>query len=204
MPFDVVNIVASEVILRNAANRVDPATTARTSIAAGLIPGVMGLVVPLVVARAQKANGGGNGSAEGAAVPNVADGYTTLDQATKTLAADTFTVKTQHAFSAEVKSGVVISQSPRAGVVRPLNSAVAVVVSDGPPPSQDVLGTGGEPVTEDDLSAAKQEIEGQLTAAKQEIESQIAGLGSKIDALAKSGASSASTYSGSREKTHTS
>lgn len=184
MPLDVVNIAASEVILRNSGNGVDKATIARTSIAAGLIPGVLGLVVPLVVARSQKANGGGS-TAEGTEVPNVADGNTTLDQATQKLATSRFGISSHRAFSADVKSGIVISQTPKAGTIRPLDSRVSVVVSDGPPPPQGVPGSGSVPATEDELFAAKLEIESQLSSAKQEIENQIAGLGTKIDTIAK-------------------
>lgn len=200
MPLDVTNVVASEMILRNSGTPVDTGTTARASIAAGLIPGVVGLLVPLVAARAKKPNG----EAEGAVVPLVADGHTTLDEATQRLAANTFAVTSQRAYSADVKPGVVISQSPRPGATRPLKSSVALVISDGPPPTGNLPVPSGHPATEDDLSAAKQDIEGQLTAAKLEIETQLAGLGAKIDALAKGAPAPAATESVGRGKSYAS
>ena len=59
MPLDVLDIVASQVILRNVANPPSPQDTARLSIASGLVPGPVGLVLPIVASRAQSGGGGG-------------------------------------------------------------------------------------------------------------------------------------------------
>jgi hypothetical protein len=172
MPLDVVNIVGSEVILRSAAPRADPATTARISIAAGLIPGIAGLVLPIVAARSRlgSGGGGGGGGSEGVVVPNVSDGKTTLEQATTKLTADSLVAASQPAYSADYEKDIVISQRPQAGSVRPLNSTVRLVVSDGPPPSGGGTGTSAGGVTADQLMAAKQEIEQQLRNSRRDIE----------------------------------
>lgn len=135
MPLDVLNIVASQVILRNVTNPPDAQTTARLSIASGLVPGPVGLVLPIVAGRAQSGGGNGGGGGEGVIVPDV-EGET-REAATAELEGSRLTVTVQRAFSTEVESGTVVRQRPPAGSVRPLNSSVTIVVSDGAPPQGD-------------------------------------------------------------------
>ncbi len=205
MPLDVVNIVGSEVILGSSRPPVDPATKARISIAAGLIRGIPGLLLPIVVARGPQPGGGGGGGGGGeeVVIPNVSDGKTTLDEATTRLKDSSLAVTAQRAYSTESAKDIVISQRPHAGTLRPLNSTVRLVVSDGPPSSVGTsTGTttsaaGG--VTADQLNAAKLELEQQLTkqlsntrhdiettierrikAASDELSAQITGLGEAL------------------------
>lgn len=166
MPLDVINFVASEVILRNGRAPAEPATAARLSLAASLIPGVAGLVVPIIAARPRVSVGG----AERIAVPDVVG--SSLDDASATLKADRLLTRARSVFSNEVVKGTVIRQVPVGGADVPENFSVQLIVSDGPPPPDD--GGEGDVVTPKDLDAAKLELEARID-----------GLGAKIDALAK-------------------
>jgi hypothetical protein len=195
LDLDVVNIVGSEVILGSRRSTVDAATKARVSIAAGLIRGLPGLVLPIVVARARQTRGDGGG--EGVVVPNVSDGKTTLDGATTKLKDSRLGVASERAYSTEYAQNIVISQRPQAESVRPLNSTVRLIVSDGKPPAGDTVPiTGGATgVTGGQLNAAKQELEQQLTkqlantrhdieaTLEQRIQAASDGLSAQINAL---------------------
>ena len=141
MPLDVLNIVASQVILRNVNNPPDAQTSARLSIASGLVPGPVGLVLPIVAGRAQSGGGGGNGGGgEGVLVPDV--GGKNEADATKALEDSRLTVSPTNAFSTTAAKGTVVRQNPAANSVRPLRSRVTIIVSDGPPPANGGGGRG--------------------------------------------------------------
>jgi len=157
MPLDVLNIVASQVILRNVANPPSPQDTARLSIASGLVPGPVGLVLPIVASRAQ--SGGGGGSGEGVIVPDVeGDGR---EAATAELEGSRFKVTVEKAFSADVEAGTVVRQRPAAGSVRPLKSTVTIVVSDGPPP-ENGEDDDGDTVTRAEFEAGMKSLNDKL------------------------------------------
>jgi hypothetical protein len=182
MPLDVLNIVASQVILRNVNNPPDAQTTARLSIASGLVPGPVGLVLPIVAGRAQ--SGGGNGGGEGVIVPDVA-GKSQADASTA-LEASRLTVSVRRAFSTTVEKGTVVRQNPAANSVRPLRSTVTIIVSDGQPPANG--GSGGS-----------------NTVTKTEFDAAIKSLSDKIDQLSKAhgvdATPAASASSSSRSRT---
>lgn len=174
MPLDVMNIVASQVILSNATTPPDPETTARVSVAAGLVPGPIGLVLPIIAGRQAAEDGGGQ---EGIIVPDV-EGET-REAATAELEGSRLKVTVQKAFSTGVKSGTVVRQNPAAGSVRPLNSTVTIIVSDGPPPENG----------EDDSGDA---------VTRAEFEAGMKSLNDKLDQLIKAqGGSSTTTGSSS-------
>jgi hypothetical protein len=166
MPLDVINFAASEVILRNGPGPVEPATAARLSIAASLLPGIAGLLVPIIAVRSQASVGGGR---ERIAVPDVTGNP--LDDASATLKADRLLAQPRRVFSNEVEKGTVIRQVPAGGEDVPENFPVQLTVSDGPPPDGD---DGNDVVTTEDLEAAKLELEARIDE-----------LGAKIDALGK-------------------
>ena len=184
MPLDVLNIVASQVILRNVNNPPDAQTTARLSIASGLVPGPVGLVLPIVAGRAQSGGGNGGGGGEGVIVPDVA-GKGQADASTA-LEASRLTVSVRRAFSTTVEKGTVVRQNPAANSVRPLRSTVTIIVSDGQPPANS--GSGGS-----------------NTVTKVEFDAAIKSLSDKIDQLSKAhgvdATPAASASSSSRSRT---
>jgi hypothetical protein len=168
MPLDVLNIVASQVILRNVNNPPDAQTSARLSIASGLVPGPVGLVLPIVAGRAQSGGGGGNGGGgEGVLVPDV--GGKNEADATKALEDSRLTVSPTNAFSTTAAKGTVVRQQPAANSVRPLRSRVTIIVSDGPPPANGGGGGGG----------------GGNTVTKAEFDAAMKSLNDRIDQLIK-------------------
>jgi len=205
MPIDVLNLVASEVILGNTPTPVDPATKARVSIAAALVPGPIGLALPIITARRVGdggGGGGGGGGGNGVAVPDV----TGLSQASAeaVLKRNRLAFTSVQAFSTEVTKEDVISQTPDAGTILPLGGTVRLVISLGPP---DIDNNGDTtPVTTADLDEAKEELENRFStgldglktelgnqintvsanveAAKNELDQRISDLGAKIDNLA--------------------
>ena len=157
MPLDVMNIVASQVILRNSANPPNAGTTARASVAAGLVTGPMGLVVPIIVARQQPSGGGG--SSEGVIVPDVVK--ESEAEAKTELEGSRLKVTARRAYSAETEKGTVVSQNPPAGALRPLGSAVEITVSDGPPP-EGTPDDDGEFVTKAEFEAGMKSVNDKL------------------------------------------
>jgi hypothetical protein len=156
MPLDVMNIVASQVILSNATTPPDPETTARVSVAAGLVPGPIGLVLPILAGRQAAEDGGGQ---EGIIVPDV-EGKS-REAATAELEGSRLKVTVQKAFSTKAESGIVVRQSPAAGSVRPLNSTVTIIVSDGPPP-ENGEDDGGDAVTRAEFEAGMKSLNDKL------------------------------------------
>lgn len=156
MPLDVMNIVASQVILSNATTPPDPETTARVSVAAGLIAGPIGLVLPILAGRQAAEDGGGQ---EGVIVPDV-EGES-REAATAELEGSRLKVAVQKAFSTEVKSGTVVRQNPAAGSVRPLNSTVTIIVSDGAPP-ENGEDDSGDSVTRAEFDAGMKSLNDKL------------------------------------------
>ena len=159
MPLDVLNIVASQVILRNVANPPSPQDSARLSIASGLVPGPVGLVLPIVASRAQSGGGNGGGGGEGVIVPDVeGDGR---EAATAELEGSRFKVTVEKAFSADVEAGTVVRQRPPAGSVRPIKSTVTIVVTDGPPP-ENGEDDDGDAVTRAEFEAGMKSLNDKL------------------------------------------
>ena len=174
---DLVNFAASEVILRNRKPPVHRRKAARLSIAASLVRGPIGLLVPILAERAQGSTGR---TEEGVAVPNVVG--STLDAATAVLQTGRLVVESRRAYSADVRKDTVISQEPQAHVPRPFGSTVRLLVSDGgvpPAPAPDV--GPSDTATAEQLETAKQEIESQFAAAKQEIETQFTAAEQEIE-----------------------
>lgn len=192
MPLDVLNIVASQVILRNVANPPDAQTTARLSIASGLVPGPVGLVLPIVAGRAQS-GGNGGGGAEGVIVPDV-EGET-KDAATTALEARHLEVAVRKAFSTDADKGKVMRQRPAAGSVRPLNSTVTIVVSDGAPPDKDD--------DDDDDAVTRAEFEAGMKKLDEKLDRLIKAHGADTGSSPSStpAASGSPTTSGSRSRT---
>jgi len=200
MPIDVLNLVASEVILGNAPTPVDPATKARVSIAAALVPGPIGLALPIITVQ-RRGSGSGGGASTGVAVPNVTG--LSQDAAKSVLQRSQLAFTPVPAFSTEVENDYVVRQTPDAGQILPLGGTVRLVISAGPPqgPQQEP-----PPVTKADLDATKVELENRLStglegvktelgsqistvstnleAAKNELDQRITELGTKIDNLA--------------------
>jgi beta-lactam-binding protein with PASTA domain len=158
MPLDVMNIVASQVILGNATNPPDPETTARVSVAAGLFAGPMGLVLPILAGR-QAAEGGG--SKKDVIIPDVVG--RDVNSAKSELKAISLEVKEQRGFSAEHQKDIVVRQSPFADTLRPLNSTVELTVGDGPKKGDDA--GKDEPLTRAEFEAEMRSMKEMLLKA---------------------------------------
>ena len=138
MALDGLNAAAAAAILNDP--KIDGATRTQGVVVSALVPGVLGLAVPLVLAQNSGVTLGGSGAGSGGGA--AASNTTTVppvtgissDDAQKRLAGDRLTAVLTSVYSAEAKETMVVAQSPAAGTPVPLNSAVTLSVSIGPPP----------------------------------------------------------------------
>lgn len=137
MPFDLINFVAAQAILRN--RNVSSDTLTRSSLAAALVPGPFGLALPLVAARGAPppvvATGGDQGSGSGktteyTTVPGLV-GLTEAD-ASKNLKAAGLSFAIVRDFHRTVEKDRVFAVSPPAGETLLVDSTVKLSISDGP------------------------------------------------------------------------
>jgi hypothetical protein len=137
MPFEIINFAAAQAILRN--QNVDPGTATRSSLAAGLLPGVVGLALPLIIARNNqqpRAAENGGGMSKLTKVPDVTAAEN-FEAARELLSDAGLAARRELAFDPDHPKGTVVAQDPEAGSYAPLQSEVKVVVSNGPRPLPD-------------------------------------------------------------------
>lgn len=140
MPIDSTNLFVSLAILQNRGVARDKMLAA--SVGAALIPGLMGLVLPLVVARNEGRSGAGTGSGSDpgtlTAVPPVigktqADAETSLTESLLVpVVQSSFIVDSSDNPATE---GIVVDQDPAADEYVQTGSKVTIIVSLGSPPS---------------------------------------------------------------------
>ena len=149
MPIDSTNLLVSLAVLQNQGIAQDK--TIAASVTAGLIPGVLGLIVPLALANA---GSGGTTTVDNQTLVRVPDvtGATEAD-ATKTLEAKKLIASSDSVFvdEAAVSKGDVIKQDPEADKFVPEGTTVTITVSLGPKPD------GGDETAE--LDTIRKDVE---------------------------------------------
>lgn len=164
MPAAIENLCVALFALRNVADRKKALATA---VASAYTPGLLGLALPLFVARSDRSTTTTADPGTLVAVPDVigkpeAEAKATVTKSQLNPVSESF-------FNASVASGSVIDQVPRAGVASDFfvesGSDVVLKVSLGPtpdaPPSDDEI----DLQIQKDVAAAKAEIEGKIEAA---------------------------------------
>jgi hypothetical protein len=132
MPFDNANLLVSLVLLQNQGITPDKAVPA--SIGAALIPGVLGLIVPLAVANADSGGTITGGTQTLVRVPDVT--RATEQDAKRQLEAKNLIASSDSVFvdDADVSEGDVIDQDPKPDKFVPQGTTVTITVSLGPKP----------------------------------------------------------------------
>jgi len=177
MALDGLNAAAAAAILNDA----DPDTRTQGVVVSALVPGVLGIAVPLVLAQQEGLVGGAAPRPAPVArrgpspvvVPNVV-GMTQVAAGTS-ITGDRLEMRVLEAASNEVAKGQVVDQDPPASRVVREGTTVTITVSSGPPEP------GDEPADIDaDLTAKLKKMEADLVG---KIDASATAMNAKLDAI---------------------
>jgi hypothetical protein len=151
-------------------------------IASAVLPGVMGLVLPLALAQngGPLGQGGTSDIEDLTTVPDVSSSGMTSDTAQKTLKANKLNPVVVNVYHEEIDENLVVDQDPIAGISVPVDSDVTLRVSLGKSSAQTSSTDENQEVTTEIFEAKIDEVEGKLTKIDDKLNSSVKDLEQQI------------------------